>query len=153
MKKTANLNAVPKKDSTAAESITLTSVDLHTPRPASKPLVGSVACRVSMSAKTLGDRVPCNPFYGKCADLFPGKGISTSHGNLRDDLSSMHVVLHRRENVVSSRRTCIHHTTATCNPPGTASERLQSANHSNQYEIKSDHEFVTMLPSDVGVPE
>ena len=153
MKKTANLNAVPKKDSTAAESITLTSVDLHTPRPASKPLVGSVACRVSMSAKTLGDRVPCNPFYGKFDILVSDGGISPTRGNLLDDLPSMHVVLHRRESVVRSRRTCIHRTTATCNPLGTALERLQSANQSNQYEIKFNHGFVNRPQSSLGAAE
>lgn len=65
MKKTANPDAVPKKDSYASESITLTSINLHTPRPSLKPLADSEDCRVSMSAKTVGGCIPCNLFYVK----------------------------------------------------------------------------------------
>ena len=153
MKKTANLNAVPKKDSTAAESITLTSVDLHTPRPASKPLVGSVACRVSMSAKTLGDRVPCNPFYGKYSDLFPDNGISPSYGNLRDDLSSMHVVLHRRENVARFGLSRTYHIFVNCNPTDATHHRLLTTTYSNQIKNRPDHGFVNMPQSSLGATE
>ncbi len=63
MKKTANLDAVPKKDSKAAVSITLTSVDKRKPCSALEPLEVSTECWPSMSAKSLGVCGPRNPFY------------------------------------------------------------------------------------------
>lgn len=62
MKKTANLDTVPKKDSTAAESIKMTPTERPQLQPDFEPFVDQIACRLSDPCK-LCSRVPCNPFY------------------------------------------------------------------------------------------
>lgn len=69
MKKTANPDAVPKKDSTAAESIKMTSTERPQLWPVFDPFVDLIACRLSDACKRRS-RVPCNPFYVKYSDLF-----------------------------------------------------------------------------------
>jgi len=165
MKKTANLDAVPKKDSTAVESITLASVNLHTPRLSLKPLAGSEDCWMSMSAKTVGGCAPCNPFYVKYTDLFSGDNKvpvvaddtssvpAPARGNLPDDLSSMHVVLHRREKVARSGLNRTNHIAAISNPPDAADLRLLNPTSSNQIKTLPDHGVVNMPQSSLGIPE
>ena len=62
MKKTANLNAVPKKDSTAAESIKMTSTERPQLWLVFGPFVDLIARSLSDACKRRR-RVPCNPFY------------------------------------------------------------------------------------------
>ncbi len=69
----------------------------------------------------------------------------TTSGVLRGELSSMYVVLHRRENVVSSRWGCTHHLSDSANQSEAAPSKLPKPIHSKQREIKFDHGFVNQL--------
>lgn len=73
-------------------------------------------------------------------------------GALLAKLSSMHVVLHRRESVVRSRWDCIHHITGAHNTASSASSKLPNATRSNQYENNFDHGFVNIRAANVGLP-
>jgi hypothetical protein len=74
-------------------------------------------------------------------------------GILLAKLSSMHVVLHRRESVARPRWDCIHHITGAHNTASSASSKLPNATLSNQYENKSDHGFVNTPQSILEAPE
>ncbi len=69
----------------------------------------------------------------------------TTSDVLRGELSSMHVVLHRRENVVSSRWGCTHHLSDSANQSEAAPSKLPKPICSKQREINSDHGFVNQL--------
>ncbi len=74
-----------------------------------------------------------------------GLNYLTTSDVLRGELSSMHVVLHRRENVVSSRWGCAHHLSDSANQSEAAPSKLPKPIFAKQREIKSDHGFVNQL--------
>jgi len=164
MKKTANPDAVPKKDSTAAESIKMTSTEEPPLWLVFEPFVDLIASRLSDACKRLSF-VPCNPFYGKYTDLSSSENeapivaddtssvFAPTHGNLRDDLSSMHVVLHRRENVARTGLSRTNHISAICNPADATYRRLLNPTYSNLTKTCPDHGFVSTPQCSRGTPE
>lgn len=164
MKKTANPDAVPKKDSTAAESIKMTSTERPQLRLVFEPFVGLIACRLSDACKRRC-RVPCNPFYGKYTDLIFGDDeapivaddtssvFAPTRGNLPNDLSSMHVALHRRENVAWTGLRRTNHISAICNPADATYHRLLNPTYSNLTKTYPDHGFVNTPQSSLGAPK
>lgn len=76
-----------------------------------------------------------------------------SPGSLRKALSSMQVVLHRRETVDGFRLNCTHHTAAICDADGAVSSTLLKLAQSKQCEDTAGNGFVNMRASNLGVPE
>lgn len=130
----------------------MTSVDRPELRSTLDPLVEPKKHGLSEPSRPPRGAVPRNPFYGKYSDLFPGNGISPSHGNLRDDLSSMHVVLHRRENVAKSGIST-DHISAICNSSDATHHKLLNPTYSNQTKTLPDHGFVNTPQSSLGAAE
>ncbi len=109
--------------------------------------VGALKSSVSAASGLM----PRNDYYVNFADLIMGAGMVPSMafdtprtpgikpGKLRDKLSSMHVVLHRRESVVKPALGCTHHIAATHNAVGAAPLRLRRSNPFKQCEITSDN--------------
>jgi predicted alpha-1,6-mannanase (GH76 family) len=79
------------------------------------------------------------------------KNSEMSPGSLRKVLSSMQVVLHRRETVDGFRLNCTHHTAAICDADGAVSPTLLKLVQSKQCEDTAGNGFVNMHVSGQGL--